>query len=210
MTDLDPVRRAALIERYRAGHAAVVEALAGITDAELDARPAGEGEWTAREIAHHLADSELTSAIRLRRLIAEDEPVIVGYDGESSPGGCTTPSGRSARRSTPLAAARATTADILDRLTEAEWPRTGTHTRERPLRRRAVARDLRVPPARSRRRRSGAYATGGLARRRRLTPPPTRPQNPRPLLMTNTHTHSGAGAAVPRGDPDAIARRPTL
>ena len=99
MTDLDPVRRAALIERYRAGHAAVVDALAGITDAELDARPAGDGEWTPREVVHHMADSEMTSAIRLRRLIAEG--------------------GR----------AKATSArHLLDRLTEAEWQRTGTHT----------------------------------------------------------------------------------
>ena len=31
-------------------------------------------------IAHHLADSEATAYIRLRRLIAEDDPLIVGYD----------------------------------------------------------------------------------------------------------------------------------
>ena len=33
-----------------------------------------------REIAHHLADSELNSAVRLRRLIAEDDAAIQGYD----------------------------------------------------------------------------------------------------------------------------------
>ena len=48
---------------------------------ELDRRPA-PGKWTSREIVHHLADSEMTSAIRLRRLLAEDRPVIVGYDQE--------------------------------------------------------------------------------------------------------------------------------
>jgi hypothetical protein len=128
MTDLDPARRAAMIERYRAGHAAVLEALAGITDAELDARPAGEGEWTAREVVHHLADSEMTSAIRLRRLIAEDQPVIVGYDGDEFARRlhyADRPIGPSLDA---VAAARSTTADILDRLTEAEWQRTGTHT----------------------------------------------------------------------------------
>ena len=49
--------------------------------AELDHRPA-DGGWTPREVVHHVADSEMTSAIRLRRLIAEDEPLIVGYDGD--------------------------------------------------------------------------------------------------------------------------------
>ena len=132
MSDLDPDRRAALIERYRAGHAAVLEALAGITEAELDARPAADGEWTAREVIHHLADSEMTSAIRLRRLIAEDQPVIVGYDGDEFARRlhyADRPIGPSLDA---VAAARSSTADILDRLTEAEWQRTGTHSESGP------------------------------------------------------------------------------
>ena len=71
--------RATRIERYRTGTRAVLDALADITDAELD-RPAPDGGWTAREVAHHLADSETNGFIRLRRLIAEDDPVIVAYD----------------------------------------------------------------------------------------------------------------------------------
>ena len=58
---------------------AVTDALADITDEELD-RPAPDGGWTARDVAHHLPDSETNGYIRLRRLIAEDDPVIVGYD----------------------------------------------------------------------------------------------------------------------------------
>ena len=79
---MSPHTRQALIDRYRDGYKVVSEALEGATDAELDARP-GPGKWTAREIVHHLADSEMTSAIRLRRLIAENQPVIVGYDQEA-------------------------------------------------------------------------------------------------------------------------------
>jgi hypothetical protein len=125
---LGPERRATLIATYRDGHAVVLAAVAGITDAELDARPAGEGEWTPREVVHHLADSEMTSALRLRRLIAEEQPVIAGYDEaewarrlhyDDRPIGPSLDA---------LAAARATTADILVRLTEAEWGRAGTHT----------------------------------------------------------------------------------
>jgi hypothetical protein len=56
--------RARLIRQYRDGHRAVVEALEGITDDELDR--AADGEWTPRQIAHHLADSEMNSAIRIR------------------------------------------------------------------------------------------------------------------------------------------------
>lgn len=125
---IDPERRAALIAQYRAGHAAVLDALAGITDAELDVRPAGEGEWTAREVVHHLADSEMTSALRVRKLVAEEDPTIYGYDEalwarrlhyDARPIGPSLEA---------LAAARTSTADLLDRLSEAEWARTGTHT----------------------------------------------------------------------------------
>ena len=63
---MDITQRRQLVQQYREGHAAVVAALEGATDAELDRRPA-RGKWTAREIVHHLADSEMTSAIRLRR-----------------------------------------------------------------------------------------------------------------------------------------------
>ena len=148
---LDPDQRADLVARYRAGHAAVVAAVEGITDAELDARPEGEDEWTPREIVHHLADSEMTSAIRLRRLIAEEQPVIAGYDEaewarrlhyDDRPIGPSLDA---------LAAARATTADLLDRLTDAEWGRERVAHRERGLRRRALARDLRGPRPRPRR-----------------------------------------------------------
>src|ERR671919_1644345 len=73
--------RAKLVERYKEGTRVFAEALEGITDGELDAHP-GPAEWTAREVVHHMADSEMTSAIRLRRLIAEDAPTIQGYDQE--------------------------------------------------------------------------------------------------------------------------------
>ena len=115
-----------LVARYREGPAVVQAALAGATDAELDDRPA-DGGWTARETVHHVADSELTSAIRLRRLIAEDKPAILGYDGNLFARRLyygERPVGPSLDA---IGAARAATAEILDRLTEAEWRRTGTH-----------------------------------------------------------------------------------
>lgn len=76
---MTPMERDELIARYASGPAEVRDALAGITDAELDRRPQPDA-WTAREIAHHLADSETNSYLRLRRLIAEEGVVITAYD----------------------------------------------------------------------------------------------------------------------------------
>src|SRR5262245_35133355 len=71
--------RTELIARYAAGYGEVIKALEGFTAEKLTAHPL-QGKWSAAEIVQHLADSEMTSAIRLRRLLIEDNPVIQGYD----------------------------------------------------------------------------------------------------------------------------------
>ncbi len=119
-------KRKELIERYKDGYRAVAEALAGIDERALDARPA-PGKWSPREIVHHLADSEMTSAIRLRLLLVEERPEIRGYDQEAF--------ARKLHYDRPyeksleaFRCARETTAEILDRMTPADWTREGTHT----------------------------------------------------------------------------------
>ena len=123
---MDTEERTKLLAQYRDGYSAVAEALLKITPEELDARPSPNA-WTAREIVHHLADSEMTSAIRLRRLLAEQAPQIHGYDQEEF-----------ARRlhydrphETSLELfryARLATAELLDRLQPADWLREGSHS----------------------------------------------------------------------------------
>jgi uncharacterized damage-inducible protein DinB len=49
-----------------------------LSEAELDS--SSSGGWTARQIIHHVADSEAQSYARLRRLIAEPGTQIQGYD----------------------------------------------------------------------------------------------------------------------------------
>lgn len=123
MTSID---RAALLDRYATGAAAVDGALDGLTADELDRRP-GDGSWTVREVVHHLADSESMAYIRLRRLLAEDDPVIAGYDEPEW--------ARRLHYDRPiepslavLRAVRAASHQLLGRLTDEEWGRTGTHS----------------------------------------------------------------------------------
>lgn len=122
---VDVNRRAQLIAQYKDGYREVVAALDGATDAELDARP-GPNKWTAREIVHHLADSEMTSAVRLRLLVAEENAAIRAYDEKEF--------ARRLHYDRPIAsslvafqAARSSTGDLLDRMTDADFAKTGTH-----------------------------------------------------------------------------------
>jgi hypothetical protein len=122
---MDRQQRAELIARYKDGYRVVASALEGASDKELDARPA-PGKWTAREIVHHLADSEMTSAIRLRLLVAETHASIRPYDQEEF--------ARNLYYDRPIAnsllafqAARTATGELLDRMSDADFAKEGTH-----------------------------------------------------------------------------------
>jgi hypothetical protein len=124
---MDQTERTALLDRYRTGTADVEAALAEITEEELDRAPAEADSWTARQVAHHLADSEAMAYIRLRRLLAEDAPPIARYDEPEW--------ARRLHYDRPietsvavLAAVRAASLQLLESLTAAEWSRTGTHS----------------------------------------------------------------------------------
>jgi hypothetical protein len=115
-----------LLDRFRTGYDRVEAALDGVTGEELDHRD-GSGEWTVREIVHHLADSEATAYVRLRRLIAEDEPHILGYDEPAY--ARLLHYDRSIEPSLAvLRAVRASSLQLLESLTPAEWDRAGTHS----------------------------------------------------------------------------------
>src|SRR5262245_54233241 len=122
---MDSNTRKQMVDQYKDGYRVVAEALTGASDEELDARPA-PGKWTAREIVHHLADSEMTSAIRLRLLLAAPNPKIAGYDQDEF--------ARVLHYDRPIEAsleafkaARRSTAELLDRMSEADWLREGSH-----------------------------------------------------------------------------------
>lgn len=128
---MDAEKRAALVAAYIEGPAVIRASVAGLTDPELDARPA-DGGWTPREVVHHTADSEMTAGIRLRRLIAEDDPLIVAYDGDEFARRLHYDERPIGPALDAIGAVRATTAEILIGLSEAEWGRTGTHSESGP------------------------------------------------------------------------------
>jgi hypothetical protein len=119
--------RQALVEQYKAGYEEVARSLEGFPEESLSAHPL-PGKWSAREIVQHLADSEMNSAIRLRKLLTEESPQIQGYDQEDYARRLRYNERDIAPALDALRGARATTGQLLDSMTADDWSREGTHT----------------------------------------------------------------------------------
>jgi uncharacterized damage-inducible protein DinB len=68
-----------LLERFRRGAELVAVAITGAAGPELDFKLAPD-QWSVRQIVAHLADSEAANVVRLRQVIAEDNPTLVPWD----------------------------------------------------------------------------------------------------------------------------------
>jgi len=124
---MTPEERQPLIAQYKSGFDEVSRNLAGFPPNLLTAHPVS-GKWSAAEIVHHLADSETTSSLRLRRLLVEDHPLIQGYDQDQYAVMLRYNEREIAPSLEAFGAARATTAQLIDMMTEADWHREGTHS----------------------------------------------------------------------------------
>jgi hypothetical protein len=123
---MDEVTRRRLLHQYRDAPRALADAVASLSAADLD-RHAGS-EWSARQVIHHIADSELIEGTRLRRILAEDNPAIRWVDEVED-----------ARRlyyDRPIessvdvfSAVVQANLSLADRLDPTDWQRYGTHSR---------------------------------------------------------------------------------
>ena len=69
----------AIIDRYAAGADLPAKGIVGLTPAEMNSFPV-PGTWSIQQIIGHLLDSDLIGADRMKRIIAEDNPLILAYD----------------------------------------------------------------------------------------------------------------------------------
>ena len=128
---MDRTQREKLIQQYADGPARLRAPLGRVPEAARQWRPA-PGEWSAHEVICHCADSETNAYARIRFVVAEKEPLLVGYDQEVW-----------ARtfdyHALPLEPAlavvesvRATTAALIRGLPDEAWQRRGRHTESGP------------------------------------------------------------------------------
>ena len=119
--------RRALVTQYVNGYKEVIAALAEMPPDKLTAHPL-RGKWSACEIVHHLADSETRSALRLRQLLAEHNPIIHGYDQDTYADRLFYNERDMQPALDAFCAARATSAQLIARMSETDWQRAGWHT----------------------------------------------------------------------------------
>ena len=114
---------------YEAATSHFLEAVGAVHDANVDRHI--EGGWSARQVIHHVADSEAQSYARLRRLLAEPiGSVIQGYD-EAAWAECDALGyGELATEHSlsVFAAVRRASLDVLTRVTVDDLERYGEHS----------------------------------------------------------------------------------
>ena len=124
---MTPEQRVLLIRRYASGPALLEVALASVPPAARQWRP-GPGKWSAHEVIVHCADSESNAHMRLRYLVAEPEPLILGYNQDRWAEQLDYHAHPLEPALATVRAVRANTVPLLERLTPAQWQRVGRHT----------------------------------------------------------------------------------
>ena len=123
--------REALVGQYAQGPGRVREALARVPREALQWRPE-PGRWSAHEVVVHCADAETNAALRIRYLLAEKEPLIVGYDQDAWARLFDYHAQPLEESLAAAAAARARTVPLLRRMSDADWAKAGRHTESGP------------------------------------------------------------------------------
>lgn len=76
---LTPEERRAAVDAIAAAPSRLHDAVAGLSDAQLDT-PYRSGGWSVRQLVHHIADSHVNGYVRLKLALSEDVPTIRPYD----------------------------------------------------------------------------------------------------------------------------------
>lgn len=123
--------REAFLDRYEAGPALLREAWDSVPAAARAWRPA-PGKWSAHEVVVHCADSEAYGHTRIRLVLADPEPLVVGYDENAWARVFDYHAHDPELALRTIEVVRANTLACLRRLPDAAFGRSGRHTQSGP------------------------------------------------------------------------------
>jgi uncharacterized damage-inducible protein DinB len=116
-----------LIARYAAGGPILLYAISGLSPEHEKAKP-GPGTWSIAQLVTHLLDADLVLADRMKRVIAEDEPVLIPFDENAWVDRLDAQAMSVEEAANLFVANRRWMTQILRRCTEGDFARAGQHT----------------------------------------------------------------------------------
>lgn len=116
-----------LVNEYAAGPNQLIQAVTGMSDEQLRARPV-PGKWSTHEVLCHLADFEPIFATRFKSILCFDKPALVGYDENAFHEKLAYEARDPHEELALIKTCRASTARILRSLSEVDFQRVGLHS----------------------------------------------------------------------------------
>jgi len=121
-----------LIQQYLSGVDQLRQAVAGMSPEQLAATPV-PGSWSTQQVVCHLADFEPVYADRMKRVIAEDQPLLLSGDPDLFAARLAYQDRDVQEELEVVSAVRRQMARILSTLPEAAFQRTGQHSTDGPV-----------------------------------------------------------------------------
>ena len=119
-------RFAGQIDAYLDGPKHLRRVVADLLPDQLKARPIA-GKWSTLEVVCHLVDSEQAWCHRMKRVVAEDKPLLIGYDETRFTATLNYHARDVSSELVLLEAMREQMALLLRELPDATWARTAIH-----------------------------------------------------------------------------------
>jgi len=118
--------REKLIGRIREFPQVLGDMVRGLREDQLDT-PCGEGEWTVRQVVHHVTDACLNYFIRMKLVLTEEKPILKPFQQDEwarlPDSLCASPEGSLSI----LRGLHARWADLIESVPEPAWERWGMH-----------------------------------------------------------------------------------
>lgn len=121
-----------LLADYSSGPQLVKDAVKGLTPEQLHARPIA-GKWSIHEVVCHLADTEILYVDRMKRVIAEDKPTLLGMDPDLHVPALARREREISEELLVIELLRSQMSRILRTLAPEEFQRVGMHSEAGPL-----------------------------------------------------------------------------
>ncbi|MFY0544605.1 DinB family protein [Brevibacillus sp. H7] len=121
-----------VIDEYAQGYERLLAAISGLNEEQMRFQPA-PGKWSIHEIIVHMADAEVVGIHRLKKVLAEHEPMLTAYDQDAWAVRLGYDELDAEQYLQLFKLLRESFLPVLGKVTEDDWKRVGIHSEAGPL-----------------------------------------------------------------------------